>query len=168
MGGVIAEHAIARALHREENVPGVLDRGGQRAVFLDVGRRIVEADVEDDAARLERLEGADQVRVGLARQRPRSVLLDRRVVDRDDRDLVPHRGRRDRDRAVVDDRLEGRVEHLDSDHPRAEKDRHERQDRDNGTLARVALRQQATAPPSAAPGQGRRQIMRSLARLSTP
>src|SRR5207249_9035084 len=72
---------------------------------------LVERDVERDDARALWRERTQEIRIGLLRKRIAAVLRDRRVVDRDDRDLVPYRRRRDVDGLVVDRGLERSEEH---------------------------------------------------------
>ena len=162
--GVIAKVSVARALHREYNVARVFDGGGEGAILIGVRRRVIEADVERDDARLHRLERAQEVGIRLSGQRIAAVLRDRGVVDRHDRDLVADLGRRDGYRTVVDHRLQRRIEHLAGEERRADQDRDRGQERDHGELARVPLGEQLRASF----GAGRRQIMRSVARRSTP
>src|SRR5688572_13650492 len=110
----------ALALHREEDVAGVLDRLGECLVVRGAIRAVEERDVERDDGWLQGLQGPEQVRVGLPWQRVAPVLLDRRVVESDDRDLVRELARMVRDERVVDGGLEVGIER-----PREREDRRE-------------------------------------------
>ena len=68
-----------------------------------------------------------------------AVLVDRGVVQRHDRHLVPERRVRNRDRLVVDDGLKGRVEQLELEEERADDESEGREGGDGEPLARVAL-----------------------------
>ena len=184
---MIAELLLARALHRQDDAPGslrgigrrleVADRLGERAVLRRIGRGIVEADVERDDSRAERLQGLDEVGVRLARQRIAAVLRDRRVIERDDRDLVLHLRRRQVDGLVVDRGLKRGVEELGRERHGAQEDGKGSEPGHDGALARLSLREhngRRGLGPLQIPRlercftTGRRQIMALLARSSTP
>ena len=110
---MVAEHGVSRPLHREDDVARVADGRGEDAIFLRIGGRIIERDVEGDHARAKRPEGPEKIGVRLARQRVATVLGDGGIVDRHDRHLVEDglRGR-EAERLIVDGGLERRVEEL--------------------------------------------------------
>ncbi|HEY8860742.1 MAG TPA: hypothetical protein VIN37_01435 [Candidatus Limnocylindria bacterium] len=131
----------ARALHREDDVAGVLDRGRQRPILVRVRRVVVEADVEGDEARRQGLQRGQQIDPGLPRERIRAVAADGLVIQRDDRQLVRQRARRVRDERVVRDGLEGRVEEVCVERKRPEKDAEGREGGKDDPLALQPLRE---------------------------
>ena len=98
-----------RHVRRDNHVPRAPHRLDEQPIVFRIGGRHVEHDVEDDRPRAAARQRIDQRAVHPPRPRPRTLqLAERRLVDRDDHDVVWRRrfARRDAHEAIVDGPVE--------------------------------------------------------------
>jgi len=152
-GGVVADDRAAGALHREHDVPRIGDRRGEGPVLAGIGRLVIEPDIEGDGARLQRLQGTEQIDVGLARKGIPAIAGDRRVIDRDDRHEIAEPPGRPGDEGVVGDALEARIQEADREGEPAGEHAHDHDPGENGALAQPPGDEHVAPHPARVPAR---------------